>query len=104
MGRPAPIGGESAEDHLIGVYHKDRTLTVVLFQGLTDGRGLFFFVEELLRAYSACTSGEAYVPETTQYDDMNAEPLKSVYDVYEKSIFRRDRDGRKTVLPCTQAL
>ena len=78
-----PVGGESAQGHLIGIYHRDRTLTVSFFHGLTDGRGMFFFVEELLRAYEAYTRGEEYVPDRAPYEDRNTDPLKSVYDVYE---------------------
>lgn len=61
-----PIGGERADGHLIGGYHRDRTVTVALFHSLSDGRGLLFFAEELLCAYAACASGEAYAPDTTQ--------------------------------------
>lgn len=78
-----PLGGTCAGGHLIGVYYKGRILTIPYYHGLTDGKGLFTFIEDLLRAYKggdgAPVKSEAMIP-----DDLNAEPFEAVYGISEK--------------------
>ncbi len=75
---PPVLGGEEAGGHLLGVYCQGRDVRFCLFHGLTDGGGLFSFVNATMSRYAALLKGEAYTAESARYPDAEAEPLKAV--------------------------
>ncbi|MBR3735659.1 MAG: hypothetical protein IKN07_07240 [Lachnospiraceae bacterium] len=78
------IGGPEMEGHLLAVFCKENRVTVAAFHGLTDGKGISMFTEEMLRAYAAYLEGKNYTPVIGQYEDDNAEPFEAAAKVAEK--------------------
>lgn len=78
------IGGKDMDGHLAAVFFKDRTITFAVFHGLTDGKGIITFADEVLKAYAANLRGETYVAEIVEHPDINAEPFEAAGQMYEK--------------------
>ena len=78
------LGGEETEGILTNVFYKDTEVTVATFHGLTDGKGLLMFAEEMLRAYAAYYDKGSYIPEIKESEDSNAEPFEKAREVFEK--------------------
>ena len=74
---PVP-GGEEANGHLLGVYHQGRSVRFSIFHGLTDGGGLFSFVDATMSRYAALLRGEVLSPRDEAHPDAEAEPLRAV--------------------------
>ncbi|MBR4776058.1 MAG: hypothetical protein IK007_00440 [Lachnospiraceae bacterium] len=78
------IGGADAEGLLMGVFYKGKNVTVATFHGLTDGKGLMSFVDDMLKAYAGYLKGEVFTSELTEYEDINAEPFEVAGQLFEK--------------------
>ncbi len=79
-----PIGGADAEGHLFRVFYNGCNVIVAAFHGLTDGKGLMMFTEEMMRAYAAYFVGQNYNPTISDAEDLNAEPFKAAAEAAEK--------------------
>ena len=78
------IGGEDAEGLLTGVFYNGKNVTVATFHGLTDGKGLMSFADDLLKAYAGYLNGNAGTPQFVEYEDANAEPFETAGQLFEK--------------------
>lgn len=72
---PPVLGGPQADGHLLGVYNRGRELLFAFFHGLTDGAGIFSFVDEVLRCYAALLAGDPLPPAGPTFEDTEAEPM-----------------------------
>lgn len=78
------IGGKDAEGHLLSVFCKGCEVIVAAFHGLTDGKGLMDFSEEMLRGYVAYAAGNSYNPKPNDSKDLNAEPFEVASEAADK--------------------
>ena len=78
------LGGEGTDGILMNVFCKGKEVTVATFHGLTDGKGLMMFTEEILHAYAAYMGDKNYIPELSEHEDINAEPFEQAREAFEK--------------------
>ncbi len=82
-GMPA-LGGEGTEGIITNIFFKGKEVTVATFHGLTDGRGLMMFADEMLKAYASYSDSGSYIPELKENPDVNAEPFEAAKEEFEK--------------------
>ena len=75
---PPVIGGPETDGHLLGVFYEGREILFPFFHGLTDGAGIFSFVNETLRSYVALSAGSPLPPVEPEPADAEAEPFRCV--------------------------
>ncbi len=76
-GEMPDLGGDTVDGHYVGVFFQENKLYFSFFHGLTDGAGLFAFMEKVMLCYSALLQGKEYIPEDSED---NIEP----YDIVRK--------------------
>ena len=81
------IGGSSNNYHMVDVTYYENVITISMFHGLCDGRGLNMFIEALLYNYYSLLDGKDYDDSNvrTESTKMNAaetiEPFEHLYDI-----------------------
>ena len=92
------IGGKDADGHLLGVFYKGCEVIVATFHGLTDGKGLMDFTEEMLRGYAAFAAGNTYNPGINDSEDLNAEPFEAAAAAADKMKLPQIPAGKGSIM------
>ncbi len=80
------IGGSSNNYHMVDVTYYENVITISMFHGLCDGRGLNMFIEALLYNYYSLLDGKDYddsnvrTDSTKQSDAETVEPFAKPYE------------------------
>ncbi|MCR5742979.1 MAG: hypothetical protein K6F92_04510 [Lachnospiraceae bacterium] len=81
---PVALGSEAVGDHVVGVFCSGRTVYFAFFHGLTDGRGILKFIEEVIKHYHSMVSGGDYTSTVIPATEYDAEPFDYVNDAYNR--------------------